>query len=91
MRLRWKEPERELRPLIADDESEGRDCCRLGRGMALGFGDCSVGVAAVSRMKYEAFDDRPFCWGSSLEAMEVADIRLDNAWLSLSRPVSLSR
>lgn len=49
VRLRWKESERELRPCRDGGESAVRDCCTLGRGMALGFELRDVGVALLFR------------------------------------------
>lgn len=68
------------------DASAGRDCWRLGRGIALGLGDWYVGDICLSLGTYDAFEENPLCDGSSLEVMEAADIRLDNAILSLSSP-----
>ena len=71
-----------------DDVSVGRDCCKLGRGMALGLGDWYAGDTCLSLGTKDAFEENPLCGGSSLEVIEAADIRLDNARLSLSRPVA---
>lgn len=38
VRLRWNEPERELRPTGAGAGSDGLELCRLGRGIELGLG-----------------------------------------------------
>ena len=73
MRLRWKEPER------AREDSAVRDCCRLGRGMALGFE--VVGVAALSLELWVELEAR-----TSVPSRDAADIRFESRSLSFSRP-----
>ena len=49
VRLRWNDPEREDLLCTLGAGSPGRDCWRLGRGMALGRDCWNVGVPIRSR------------------------------------------
>lgn len=88
VRLRVVAPGCEDDVLPFGEKSAVMVCCRLGRGIALGFWFCEVGVAVLS-CRYAAFEAKVSeLYSSFVDMIEAADIRLDKAWLSCSRPVA---